>query len=157
MPEPIDYQVLLNLQTALQAITTAGGYHHTVAATAVKLDPNQNVQALIAPGGPRPFIVIEMKPERREYQPSRRVQIVLPWTVHVVHDADVTSDVSRARTHARASADVEQAVAVDLTRGGRAIDTRVITSELGGTDGEEVWTMVDLEIALIRTYGSPNG
>jgi hypothetical protein len=157
MPEPNEYQIVLNLQTALLAITVVGGYHYDVAALAVKLDPNQDVEALLAPAGPRPFVVLEVKPERWEYFPASQLRLVLPVTIYWVHDSDPTVDLSRLRTYLRGCADVERAIAVDITRGGRAVDTRIVkrTHDAIG-DGAQVWAVVDTEIITHRTFGAPD-
>lgn len=157
MPEPIEFRILQNLQTALLAISVAGGYHYTVAAGAVKLDPNQNVEALIASGGPRPFVVLQLQPETWEYDPANQARLVLPVTIHWISDSTPTDDTSRLQTYLRGCADVEQAIAVDITRGGYAFDTKIVKRELDlAVDGSQVWAMVDVEIALRRTYGAPN-
>ena len=157
MPEPIEYLVLTNLQTALKAITVGAGFFFTVAAAAVKLDPNQAAAQLVPPGGARPYIVIEVRPERWEYFAASEVRLVLPWTIHWVHTSDPTVDESLMQTYFRGCADIEQAIAKDMGRGGYAIDTRIVKREREiDEDGSEVWAMVDIEIALRRTYGQPN-
>lgn len=156
--EPIEYRVLLNLQTALQAITVAGGYHYTVAATAVKLDPNHNVEALIAPDGPRPFIVLELREERWEYSPASQVRIVVPVTIHWVSDSTPTVDESRLQTFLRGCADVEQAMAVETIMGSLAQIPRIGKRTLDFmVDGAQVWAQIEADIVVNRTYGVPNG
>lgn len=157
MPEPIDYQIVLNLQTALRAIAVADGYHYTVAAAAVKLDPNQSVETLVAPDGLRPFLVLEPLPERWEYQPANQLQMTLPVLIHWLQDSDPTADTSRLQTYLRGCADVERAIAQDITRGGLAVDTRIIkrTPETG-VDGALVWAQIETEITICRTYGAPD-
>jgi hypothetical protein len=85
------------------------------------------------------------------------VRLVLPWTVHWVHESTPTSDDSRVQTYLRGCADIERAIAIDPGRGGRAIDTRIVKREFEAeVDGSQVWAMVDLAIALRRTYGQPD-
>lgn len=158
MPEPIEFRILQNLQTALLAISVAGGYHYSVAAGAVKLDPNHDVETLTPPSGPRPFIIVQLQPEAWEYRerPSQ-VHLVVPAIIHWFHDSDPTDDNSRLQTFLRGCADVEQAIAIDLTRGGGAVDTRIVGRAIDpAIDGSQVWAMVAVEIALRRTYGVPN-
>lgn len=158
MLEPIEYRILANLQAALQQITVGGGYHYDVLGTAVKLDPNQDVEALIEPGGPRPFVVIELAPERWEYFPADQLRLALPMTIHWVHESSPEADESRTLTYLRGCADVEQALAIDPGRGGLATDTRITKRTFeGAVDGSQVWGMVDITITLHRTYGQPNG
>lgn len=157
MPEPIEYQIVTNLQDALQSIRVANGYHFDVAATAVKLDPNQGVEDVIAPDGPRPFIVLEVTPESWQYFPAGQVRIAFPVTVHWVSESTPTDDASRLQTYLRGCADVERAIAVDPTRGNRAADTRIVKRTFEtAVDGSQVWAMVEIEMAVHRTYGAPD-
>jgi len=158
MAEPIEYRIVRNLQAVLGAITVAGGYHYTVTATAVKLDPDHNVQALVAPDGPRPFLVLDVSSETWRYSPGNQLKLVLPVTVHWIGESDPTVDEDRVRMFYRACADVEQALAVDLGRTGLAADTRVTRRQLVETvEGPQVWAQIQTEIHLHRTYGLPNG
>src|SRR4026209_1229238 len=124
-PEPIEFQIIANLQAALQGMSVAAGYHYTVAASAVKLDPNHEVEELIAPEGPRPFVLIEMLPESWRFEPASQLYLVMPLTVHWVSDSTPTIDKSRLETYYRGCADVETAIATDVGRGGLATDTRI--------------------------------
>lgn len=160
MQEPIDYLAIVNLQQALQEISQANGYYYDVRGTAVKLDPNHDTESLMALDGPRPFIVLEVKPERREYGGGGVrgvVTIFRPVTVHWVSDSDSQRDRDILQTFFRGCADVEKAVAADPTRGGYASDTRIVTcTNDRGEDGSQVWAMVDLEIWTYRHYGEPS-
>jgi hypothetical protein len=156
--DPIEFRIIQNLLAALQAITVAGGYHYTVAATAVKLDPNQGIEALIAPGGPRPFVLIEVTPETWQYWPASQVELALPVKIHWVSESTPTDDASRLQTYWRGCADVEKTIAVDISRGGLATDTRITQRTLETVpDGSEVWAAIDVAMKLHRTYGQPNG
>jgi hypothetical protein len=157
VPEPTEYLAIANLQEALQGISVGAGYFYDVRGTAVKLDPNQDVATLVEPDGPQPFIAIEVKPERREYEAGASVvHITRPITVHWVRESDPTHDEDLLRTFFRGIADVEKAVADDPSRGGYASETRVVTCTLSrDEDGSQVWAMVDLELWTIRTYGEP--
>ena len=158
MAEPIEWLVLQDLQTALRAIAISDGYHFDVQALAVKLDPDQKVEDLIAPGGPRPFLILQPQPDTWDYRERpAQAHIILPITVHWISDTVQTDDDSRLRTFLRGCADIEQAIARDITRGGLAVDTRIVKRELDlAVGGSQVWAMVDVEIALRRTYGAPN-
>lgn len=158
MPEPIKFRVVQNLQTALRAISVASGYHYNVASVAVKLDPNQANDAVHAPGGDRPLLLIQVNPERRDYQPAGELREVLPIVVHWVNESDAANDDSRMQTFFRGCADVEQAIAQDLGRGGLAIDTRIVKCiNNDDLDGSQVWAQIEIEIPLFRQYGLPNG
>lgn len=156
MSEPRELQVLQHLQAALQAISVAGGSYYDLAALAVKLDPNVNVESLIAPDGPRPFIVLEWKPDAWEYAPASQLRLTLKPVVHWVSESVPTDDTSRLQTFLRGCADVERAIAQDTSRGGLAVDTRIVGRTLDlAVDGAQVWAVVDVEIHTRRTYGSP--
>jgi hypothetical protein len=155
--EPIDYRIVKNLQAALLAISTTAGYHYDVAALAVKLDPNHDAESLIAPDGPRPFILLELGKERWEYFPAFQVRITVPVTVHWVSESVPTDDDSRMQTYLRGCADVERAIAVDISRGGLATDHRINGRTLDlAVDGAQVWAMVETEVRINRTYGAPD-
>lgn len=155
--DPIDLRIVQNLQAALQGISSAAGYHYTVAALAVKLDPNVGIAALIGDLAARPFIVLEVLPDQFEYQQAKAVKVRMPITIHLVHDADATVDGSWLEVWSRLCADAEQAIAVDIRRGGLAVDTKVLTREFATYDGTQVWAMVKTEVLSHRRYGLPNG
>lgn len=158
MSEPIEYQIVRNLQSALQAISVAEGYHHDVAALAVKLDPNHDVDTLVGDTKLRPFVVLEVQPDKFQYsEHGGSLLVVMPFLVHGVQDTDPTVDESGLNTYFRLCADVEQAIAIDVTRGGLAHETVIRQRELHGINGREVWALVRGEVRVRRTYGRPNG
>lgn len=155
---PVEYRVIRHVQSAIAAIAAGSSYWHTVASTAVKLDPNHKVEELIAPNGPRPFVLIDVAPERWSYPQSGQVHLVMPLALHWIGQSDVTADESRDEVFFKACADLETALCVDLTRGGLAVDTRIVRRTLDdGMNGGQVWAMVEAEVALHRAYGRPNG
>lgn len=155
--EPSSYLAVVNLQAALKAIAVAGGYHHDVVDTAVKLDPDTDVEALLTPGGPRPFVVLVVAPEAREYSNANRVGLAQPVTIHWVSESEPTDDTSRMLTFFRGCADVERAIAQDIGRGGHAIDTKVITCTYNtASGGSQVWAAIDVVIHSRRVYGEPD-
>ena len=156
MPEPIEYRIVQSLQTALRGIAIANGYHHDVAVLAVKLDANSAVEDLIGDEARRPFFILELTKDAFIYQPAGRARIQMPAIIHAVHESDPTEDESWVRTYYRLCADIERAVALDLTRGGFAIDTRVLSRTFQTFNGAQVWAMVETSISLIRIYGEPD-
>lgn len=158
MPEPISFRIVQNMQAALRGISVAGGYHYDVAALAVKLDPNEANDAVQAPGGLRPLVLLQVDPELRKYEPANELGLVMPVLVHWVHESDATDDDSRMRVFFRGCADVEQALAQDIGRGGLASDTRITKCvNRDEIDGAQVWAQIEVEVRLYRTYGLPNG
>jgi hypothetical protein len=157
MSDPVAYTIVRDLQAALQAIRLSSQYHHTIGALAVRLDPDADVEALIAPEGPRPFVLIDVKPETREYLPANEMRLVLPVTIFWVSESISGDDDSRLLTYYQGCADVERAIAVDTTRGGRAVDTRITGCTLDPSHvAAEVWAVIDLEIPFYRQFGQPN-
>lgn len=157
MAEPLELQIVQSVQAALQAISVAGGYYYDVVASAVKLDPNQAVEDLIAPAGPRPFVIVEVKPDGEwVYEPSNRLRLVQKLTLHWVSASTPTDDTSRLQTFYRGCADVERSIAADHSRGGLAVDTRITGRTLDlAVDGAQVWASIDVDVLSRRTYGAP--
>jgi hypothetical protein len=159
--EPIEYQLLTHLRDALAAITIGEGYHYDVRGTAVKLDPNHDVDDLIGveggPPPPRPFVLIELTSDAWTHMPSMRARIEVRATIHWVHDSDPTRDADRIQTYLRGCADVERAILVDLTRGGLATDTRILRRTFEtSVDSSLVWGAIEIVMPTIRTFGEPN-
>lgn len=158
MPEPIEFRIVQNLQTALRAIATAAGFHYDVQTIAVKLDPNSAIEAVKSPGGPRPLVLLQVNPERRQYEPGNQLKVIRPITIHWVNESTATDDDSRMQTFFRGCADVEQAIAADVSRGGLAVDTRIVRQVFeDSVDGSQVWAQIEVDVQLHRTYGLPNG
>lgn len=162
MAEPSEFLIVQNLQAALQAISTLTGSHYSVASTAVKLDPNANIEAMLRPSEfgepPRvwPMVLIELKPDAWEYDPANRVKLTLPMTIHWVSESVPTDDKSLLQTFLRGCADVERAIAADITRGGAAYDTRITGRTLDlSLAGSRVWAQIETEIRLRRDFGTP--
>ena len=158
MPDPIELRVIQSLQTALRSISVAGGYFHDVTSLAVKLDIDAAVEDIIGGSGARPFIVLEVTPEAFTYFPAEQVRVNAPFIVHFVDDTDPLDDDAMLEKYYRLCADVEQAIAVDGTRGALATDTVITNREKRKTaEGQLVWAQVTAEVKLNRTYGAPNG
>ena len=160
MQEPVEYLILRDLQAALARIAQRDGYHFDVRELAVKLDPNQDVESLIAPDGPRPFVLIEAfterTPERWNYRAAYEVELTIPVTIHWVSESVPTKDEGRLQVFLRGCADVERAITQDTSRGGRAIDTRIVKRTFDtAVDGSQVWAPIDVDIRFLRSYGQP--
>lgn len=155
--EPLEFRIVQNLQTALRNISVANGYHHDFQALAVKLDPNQNVESLIGDEKLRPFLILALSPDLFTYYPASQILMQMPFIIHAVNNTDPTEDDSKLKNYLRLCADVEQAIAVDISRGALATDTRIFEREMHEIDGQQVWALVKGEIRQSRTYGEPNG
>lgn len=159
MPEPIEYDLVLDVQAALQAITTGGGYFHDVAAGAVSVDPADHLEVLTGTLVNQPFFIVEVSPARRlQYFPSMQLLEIVPVDVTAAMDAPQLVATSRLQTFERLCADIEKALTVDINRGNRASDTRIVDKQMGMMVGaQRVIAIVQTEIRLHREYGKPNG
>lgn len=165
MAEPIEYRIVGNMQTALRAISIAGGYHHDVKEVAVRLDADSQVEDLIAkagPGdvvstGPRPFIILEVNSFNPNFMPARQILNRMSFSVHMANDTDPKEDGARLKVFMRMCADIEQALDVDHTRGGLASDTKLTERVRADYEGQLVWAICRGEVRVHRTYGEPNG
>jgi len=154
---PSEYAVLTNLRDALAAIRVGDGFYYDVLGSAVKLDPNQNVDALWEPGAARPFVLVELNADSWQHMPSERARIDLRATIHWVHDSDPTRDADKLQTYLQGCADIEKALVADLQRGGRVIDTRIVSRAFDtAVDGALVWASIDVVMPMIRSYGQPD-
>lgn len=157
MSEPVDLLSIQDLQTALQGIRENDGYFYGVAASAVKLDPNQAVDELVVPGGARPFVLIEVRNDTMTFvEKPDGIKHLFELTIHWVSESEPTDDTDRMRVFFRGCADVEKAITVDRSRGGLAFDTLIRRRQLDtGVDGSQVWARVDVDLDIRRTYGVP--
>jgi hypothetical protein len=154
---PAEYQVLTNLRDAIATIRVGDGYYYDVRGTGVKLDPNQDVEALVEAGGPRPFVLIELNADNWQHMPSMRARIDLAATIHWVTDSDPTRDVDRIQTYLQGCSDIEKLLIVDLQRGGLVIDTRIVRRTFDTqVDGSLVWASIEIVMPMIRIYGQPD-
>jgi hypothetical protein len=80
------------------------------------------------------------------------VKLALPIRVHWFGEGEATNDEELRQMAYRAYADIEKAIAVDITLGQLAVDTRVV-QRAAVFDGSAVWVAVDLMVKVIRTYG----
>lgn len=155
--DPLDLRAVQALLTLLTGISTASGYFYDVAAGAVVMNPKEKIEDLIAPDGPRPFVIIQMgaNADSWRYQPADQLRVDMPVTVHWVHDAVAGSDASKAERFSRGSADVEKAICADRSLGGLVMDTRIQGRSLDDDDGRVVWVVLPIVITFYRTYGEP--
>ena len=161
--DPIEFRIVKSLQAALKTISTASGYHYTVQGLAVKLDPEHKVEELIPGadppfGPPRPWMVLDVSASASYgYFPSNQRRGDMPFTLHIIHDSDVVDDDAKLKTFFRLVADGEQALAVDIARGGLAVDTVITGRTMRDNEGQEVWAQLVGHVRYHSEYGKPNG
>jgi hypothetical protein len=167
VPEPKDYRVLAALKAALQAISVAAGFYYGIDDACVLLDPDADVEALVAPGSPRPVVIIEQEDETWEYLASGEVKVVTPMIITWIHGgvppenqgsgapAPVSSDY-RMKVYTRGVADIEKAIGLDASLGGEVVDTRIRNRVWQpGRNGQEVVAQVFVDLEIYRSYGVP--
>lgn len=159
MTEPREYQIVRDLQACLAAVRQVDGYFYDVVATAVKLDPNQRVEDIVAPDGPRPFVVIEVLPELRDYSTISRaaVKVTRPLVIHWISEPTDATDEARMQMFFRGCSDVEKAIAGTVTkqaRSGLALQTLITGTEWEREDDLfSVWAKVNVDLSHQRLYG----
>ena len=106
-----------------------------------------------------PFFIVEVSPNRGiEYFPASQLLELIPIDITAAHDAEPLVATSRLSRFQQLCADIEKAVTVDVTRGGRVVDTLIRDKQMGMmVGGQRVIAVVQLELRLYRTYGAPNG
>lgn len=159
--EPREYLIVRNVQSALLAMTLAGGYHYSVQAAAVKLNPDVDVETLVGETAVRPFVLLEVLPDAWVIggTSKNRAEIKMPVRIHWVNEFTEETDEARQLMYFRGIADVERAIVLDITRGNLAFDTRIVSRALHKDpegDGAQVWAMVDTIITVMREYGQPD-
>jgi hypothetical protein len=162
---PVLLQIVLNMQLALQAISTANGYFNDIKPTSVAIDP---VALMTVPVTEVPYLVVGhlVEPIARSFQTSRPVAIRDTYRITIEARVDAPGfDTARKLTAIyQFAADVEKALLADLngpgsglTRNFLAMDTRVqIPVPHVGLANENVcYVEIPVEILMQRQYGQP--
>ena len=159
MADSLEYLSVIDIQTALKNISIGGGYNHNVDAGAVSVDPADHIEVLTGALSHAPFFIVEVSPGREiGYSGGNQTREFIPLDVTAAHDAEQLDPTSRLSVFQQLCADIEKAITVDITRGGRVTDTRIVEKQMGMmVGGQRVIAVVQLELRLHRTYGSPNG
>lgn len=162
MTEPIDFRMLVGLQTALRRVRVADGFFHELEAAAVRFDADVNVEQLIAEAdGPRPAVLIELDVHAAEFiEKPDGLRVTLKTIVHWIGKVDLTVDHAVLQALFRASADVERALAAPVT-GDRSLGVGAFDTRLGGMTwqrlGAELWILFPVDVIYHRQYGDPVG
>lgn len=147
--------VLDDLCTTLRAMRKANGYTWDVQTESVTRDP---VNILAVPEASLPFFMVEPTPQGSfRFMPAMQVQHDFNVLITARVDANGNEADRKSKAWEALIADLEKALVADITRGGRASDTRLGEPSplVGlGTDGIVIVTL-PLTIKLWRTYGQP--
>lgn len=162
MSTPVLLAIVLNMQTALQGISTAAGYFNTVKLTSVVLDP---IALTMESPTELPFVVIGhlIEPVDQVFTSrggigGRSAMLLTDRIIlEAALDAPGTSTARKLTAIAQFAADVEVALVKDVSRGGWAMDTRVkqFTSFVGLPAQSRCFVQVPIEIKYGRQYGQP--
>lgn len=160
MSEPLIYQVILNIQTALRGISQSTGYNYTVRSSSVIVDP---ANVIVAPLTETPIFVIGHRVEpvgERSFTTSRPNAVKERWRVTMEIVVDVENDLEdgskKAAARFRLVQDIERALTVDPTRGGIALYTYVMqdTAYPDIESQTRLYLEVPVDILMQRSYGT---
>jgi hypothetical protein len=148
--------VLKAIKAVLEGISGAGYNYPVAAAQHVSTDPT-NLLVAAAPGN-SPLYVVEPDPNgRRDFHPAMQVVEFVRGTITGRRDVgDVLDPNARAAAWEGMAADVEKALAADVTLGGLLYDLRLMPPQpFVGVGSPIVMVVVPFEARLHRTYGEP--
>lgn len=158
MSAPVLLAIVLNMQTALQAISVGSGYFNTVKPTSVVLD---DVELLTIPSTETPYFIVGhlVEPVARNFETTKPTGILEKWrvTVDARIDAPGTGTARKLTALTQLEADVEKALCVDLQRGGLAQYTYTGQATCYTNFAQQNIAMlrIPVEILLRREYGVP--
>jgi hypothetical protein len=147
--------ILAALMTRVRAIQVASGYHFTVAADSVTCDP---VNVITVPEPLLPFVLVEISPSQRQFQPANLVKIETHVLLTGRLMANGISPTRKTEAGEAFLADIEKSLTVDITLGGLVIDTRMQEPDgpmVGLGANNNVFVVVDVMTKHIRRYGAP--
>lgn len=137
-------------------MTQGGGYNYTVVSSSVTLDPAKNL--LTAPAGDGPWYQIEPVPDGSiEYFPA--LQLVHEFRINITgrHTADPSTPEGKVDVWESMIEDLEKVLAVDITRSGLVVDTRMAGEPrpFVGVGSDAVFVVFPIQCRLHRTSGLP--
>ncbi len=155
LTNPRELLLLLNVQTALRAISTAAGYGWTVRADSVALDV---CNIFDVPVEHLPFFIVEPTDDgQRTFEPAMQLEDEFVATLTCRVDAKGEGADRRNTIGLQLAADIEKALTLDVERGGLAADTRLRKPQIySSASGEQTVIVVQrVVMKLFRTYGVP--
>jgi hypothetical protein len=147
MTDSIRESIIGNIKTTLQTITKANLYNFDVAKVTRERLVGLNIDQF-------PSIVIIPGREGKTEEPIERYTARLVITLECwlqEHDESIVTDVNKFL------ADVEKALLVDYTRGGKAINTKLVSNQAFYNDINKPYggVMIDIEIHYRHVYNDP--
>lgn len=157
MADSLRLQVLKALKAALEQINgPVGGFVYNVThESMVTLDPTVNLMTVN--NVDLPMFVVEPTPDgNRDFHPAMQVRDVFRVNVHARADADEANPMARAQVWEDLAADVERALAANVTLDSLVYDCRCLQpAPFVGVGSPVVIVVIPLEIRFHRTYGAP--
>tara|TARA_A100001391_G_scaffold199581_1_gene182798 strand:+ start:781 stop:1230 length:450 start_codon:yes stop_codon:yes gene_type:complete len=148
MGTPSRQNIVSNLKTTLETITTGNGYDTDVATVQILAKSWLQVPQQI-----RPWLGIVPQETNYQYLPNGIIRSVLVIDI-IGHVANGTAEQKRARLSGLID-DLFAALNVDTTRNGNAVMTTVVSSETDEGDPESDGTLVlRINVVYMRTTGS---
>lgn len=139
----------------LRAMTVAGGYHWTVRATSVKLDPEN---LLVIPETEYPAFLVETSDDTRDFHPANELEDEFDVLITGIVAANGTEIDRKTKAGENFVGDIEKTLCVDITLGGLLYDLRVVRAEpvLAGIGTQnKVIVMVTVRCNQHRQHGLP--
>ena len=128
MATPILNTITASIVTTLEAVTTGGGYNVTL--TVEKLHEDRNIQNQL---GDNKAVVVLNSLTPSDTRPLGHDEWIANYTVYVGVYTSEASETVISDQMAVVGCDVNKALAVDLTRGGYAVNTIIDGIEAGET------------------------
>ena len=155
--DSIRLRLIQNVADSLRAINAASGYYLTVQPESVKTEP---ADLLTAPGPNLPmFLVAASQRAPRIFHPSKRVRETVAVDITAAADVgDTTDPTAKLTACEQLAADMEKALALDITRGQIAMVTRVLDPQFWMNMGNQARVIVvqPVDIEVQRIYGQPD-
>ena len=148
-------QTLEAIADRLKAMTVAGGYHWTVKATSVHLDP---INLLALPETELPAFLVETSDNVREFMPANCLEDEFDVLITGVVHANGTEVDRKTKAGENFIGDIEKTLCIDITLGGLLFDLRVVKADpvLAGIGTQnKVVVMVIVRCSQHREHGLP--
>lgn len=147
MPTSIRTSIVNNLVAALAAITVANGYLTTVKAVFRSIQDED--------GRAKPIIELAIDPHR--YTELSNISLVRVLPIKVIGSAERSAGGNPGLAGDELLADIEKAVRADRTRGGYAMDTKLVGGHVFDAEPQSpiVEVHLDIEITFRTRFGDP--
>lgn len=143
-------RILANIKTTLEGVTVAGGYNNTLASVQRWKQSGNTFEEV-------PCVIVAAGPEQENEEPNPNVTCRLTvflgiWTRQAESDPAASDTVLNSIL-----GDIKKALRVDVTRGGYARDTNILSNEpFDSIEGQpDIGLMVVLEVRYQHLQTDP--